>query len=379
MRGRLATVYLAGGLLLALGVSACGQVEEMADEAATTSEVSEASSGTGTSGAADSGDIGSGETNDAASEADGEVDGTNGEADSPANESTTTSEAPAEANTTPDTPVQLTYEIVATYPHDTTWFTQGLLYFNGSIYESTGLVGQSTLRQLDLSELSRLAAADTANTASTASAVKTEVRANEAHFGEGLARVDDELTWLTWRAGVATTYDLDTFTPLRAANYMGQGWGLCYLGEFGGPVGHADGSAADDQARQDLLALQNRLVMSDGSDVLTFRSTSSFAYINNVVVGIERLNELECVNGLVWANVWQTDRILVIDPISGDVVAEADMAGLLSPSPADANSDAVLNGIAYRPDTDTYFITGKLWPTMFEVRFDTDAIARNGG
>lgn len=224
---------------------------------------------------------------------------------------------------------------MATHPHDTSSFTQGLLWFDGLVYESTGLRGQSVLRVIDLS---------------TGRVLQETSAANPQHFGEGLALVNDQLIWLTWQAGSASVYHRDTLEQSDSFTYRGEGWGLCH-----------DGS---------------RLVMSDGSDTLTFRHPQTFEALGSVSVTyadgrpVNRLNELECIGDRVWANVWLTDHIVVIDPDTGAVIAQADMAGIISPHPADTDSNNVLNGIAYRPDTDTFLITGKRWPTVFEVRFD---------
>ena len=224
--------------------------------------------------------------------------------------------------------------MVASHPHDTSAFTQGLLWFDGLVYESTGLRGQSVLRIVDL----------------PTGRVLQETAADPQHFGEGLALVGDQLIWLTWRAGTAGVYHQDTLEQTGSFTYSGEGWGLCHDGI--------------------------RLVMSDGSNTLTFRHSSTFEVLGSVPVTradgtpVNRLNELECVGDDVWANVWLTDRIVVINPDTGAVIAEADMAGIISPHPADADSNDVLNGIAYRPDTGTFLITGKRWPAIFEVRFE---------
>ncbi|MCY3863440.1 MAG: glutaminyl-peptide cyclotransferase [bacterium] len=228
----------------------------------------------------------------------------------------------------------LTYQVVATHPHDTSSFTQGLVWFDGLVYEGTGLRGQSVLRIIDL----------------PTGRVLQETAADPQHFGEGLALVDDQLIWLTWQAGTAGVYHRDTLEQTGSFSYSGEGWGLCH-----------DGA---------------RLVMSDGSNTLTFRHPTTFEAMGSVAVTradgspVNRLNELECVGNQVWANVWLTDRIVVIDPDTGSVTAEADMAGIISPHPELTDSDSVLNGIAYRPDTGTFLITGKRWPTIFEVRFE---------
>jgi len=161
--------------------------------------------------------------------------------------------------------------------------------------------------------------------------------------------VDDRLIWLTWQAGTAIVHRSGTLEPVGSFDYAGEGWGLCHDG--------------------------TRLVMSDGSSTLTFRHPVTFEVLGSASVAradgspVTRLNELECVGRQVWANVWLTDRIVVIDPATGAVEAEADMAGIISPHPAITDTDNVLNGIAYRPDTGTFLITGKRWPAVFEVRF----------
>ena len=225
--------------------------------------------------------------------------------------------------------------MLATHPHDTSSFTQGLLWFDGLVYESTGLRGQSVLRIIEL----------------PTGRVLQETAADPQHFGEGLALVGNRLIWLTWRAGTAGVYHRDTLDQTDSFAYSGEGWGLCYDGV--------------------------RLVMSDGSSTLTFRHPATFETLGSVPVvdtdgqPVERLNELECVGDDVWANVWLTDRIVVINPTTGAVIAEADMAGIISPHPASADRNNVLNGIAYRPDTGTFLITGKRWPNIFEVRFES--------
>jgi glutaminyl-peptide cyclotransferase len=223
-------------------------------------------------------------------------------------------------------------EIIAAHPHDRQAFTQGLLVHEGKLYESTGLLARSTLRRVVLA---------------TGLVEKSVSLANDV-FAEGLALAGDRLFQLTWQNHVAFTYDLD-FNPVGRFDYAGEGWGLCY-----------DGS---------------RLIMSDGSSRLFFRNPTTFAVLGEVEVRnangpIANLNELECVGSLVYANVWQTEMILRIDPASGDVLHTIDASGLLSRDEA-AGTD-VLNGIAYDPATTHFFITGKLWPKLFEVRFAFD-------
>ncbi len=239
----------------------------------------------------------------------------------------------AAAGTTAADPVPLiAWEEVSRRPHDTGAFTQGLLLDpDGRLFESTGLRGQSSLREVEptTGEVLRIAASPA------------------GLFAEGLARVDDELIQLTWQAGIAWRHDLDTFELLGTHAYAGEGWGLCYDGEH--------------------------LVMSDGSERLTFRDPQTFEVVGSVAVVVDgaplrRLNELECVDGSVWANVWYTDAIVRIDPADGEVEGVLDLRGLIEPHPADADAGAVLNGIAYDAEADTFLVTGKHWPEMIEIR-----------
>lgn len=245
--------------------------------------------------------------------------------------------APSGSGTTPGTVlrsgggvVPLRVEVLARYPHDTGSYTQGLQFApDGTLFESGGRYGESTLRLVD----------------PTTGEVRRVEDLPEEVFAEGLALVDDQLIQLTWKEGRAFVWDAATFEPRGEHAYDGEGWGLC---DDGG-----------------------RLVMSDGSSTLTFRDRTTFEPLGTVTVvaagqPVARLNELECVDGTVWANVYQTDRILQIDPTTGEVLAEALASGLLAAEEA-ADAD-VLNGIAWIPGTDTFLITGKEWPWAFEVR-----------
>lgn len=228
------------------------------------------------------------------------------------------------------TPVTLAPEVISVRPHDPQAFTQGLILYEGLIYESTGHYGESTLRAVDPQTGEVLRAADVP----------------EAYFAEGLERVGDRLIQLTWKEEKAFVYDLETFAPVGVFDYEGEGWGLCYDGET--------------------------LFRSDGSAVIALHDPETFEVVawGRVTlqgVPVERLNELECVGDYLYANVWQSDAILKIDKTNGNVVAIVDASGLLTPEEA-AQSD-VLNGIAYDPETDTFLITGKNWPKVFEVRF----------
>lgn len=235
----------------------------------------------------------------------------------------------------PQQPQRLTVEVIAERPHDPGAFTQGLQFANdGKLYESTGLVGRSSLREV---------------TRETGAVIRQrDIPA--PYFTEGIALVDDEIVQLTWQAGLAFRWDRSTFEPTGEQRYEGEGWGLCY-----------DGRA---------------LWMSDGSATLTRRDPATFAALGSVEVRrdgepLRRLNELECVGDDVYANVWMTDEIVRIDPRSGRVTAVIDAAPLRS-SLGVLSPDAVLNGIAYDERADAFLITGKLWPKAFEVRFVTD-------
>lgn len=229
--------------------------------------------------------------------------------------------------------VRWTPEVVATYPHDPNAFTQGLLFHEGRLYESSGRYGLSDLREVVLD-----------------SGAVVRARPLEARFfAEGLARVDDRLVQLTYREGTALVYDLDTFEEVGRFAYDGEGWGLCYDGR--------------------------ELWMSDGSARLQRRDPVTFELLGHVDVRrdgrpVERLNELECVGEHVVANVWLTTELVRIVKADGRVDAVIDAAALV-PDDASvrANPDAVLNGVAHDPATGRWWLTGKLWPVLYEVRF----------
>lgn len=224
-------------------------------------------------------------------------------------------------------------EVLAELPHDTEAFTQGLELVDGALYEGTGRAGRSQLRELD----------------PETGAVRRAVPLPFGLFGEGITAVGDRIWQLTWRDGVALEWDRATFTLLRQVPVDGEGWGLCL-----------DGGATG-----------GRLVRTDGSDRLRFHDPVTFAETGSVAVTLDgapvrELNELECVDGQVWANVWRTDRIVRIDPADGRVTATVDASGLLDAGRR-ARTD-VLNGIAAAGDGE-FLLTGKLWPSTFRVRF----------
>ena len=215
-------------------------------------------------------------------------------------------------------------------PHDRSSFTQGLELADGTLYEGTGGHGRSALRALDPGT----------------GRVLREERLPAALFGEGITVVDDRIWQITWEEGVAIERDRASLRELRRVRYPGEGWGLC-----------RDGS---------------RLVMSDGSDRLSFRDPATFAPLGQIAVTLEgrpvpEINELECTGGQVWANVWGGDEIVRIDPATGQVTAVVDASGLLTQE--EQRGADVLNGIAAVPGTDEFLLTGKYWPHLFLVRF----------
>jgi glutaminyl-peptide cyclotransferase len=230
----------------------------------------------------------------------------------------------------PGPPEELVVKVLRTFPHQSDAFTQGLVFYDGRLYESTGLPGRSSLRRVAIES----------------GAVEDRIALPAPLFGEGLARVDDALVQITWQNERAFVWSVGDFHKRREYHYTGEGWGLCYDGR--------------------------RLVMSDGSQHLTFRNPDSFEIAGGVDVvrdgqPVLALNELECVDGAVYANIWQTQSIVRIDPASGRVTASIDASDLLTPD--ERTQTDVLNGIAYWPERKSFLITGKLWPKLFEVQF----------
>ena len=232
-----------------------------------------------------------------------------------------------------DPPEPLVFQVVRTLAHDSTAYTQGLLLHDGMLYESTGRYGESTVRTVD----------------PTDGAVLHRVALDSVYFGEGLARVGDRLVQLTWKEGTARVLDLETLESVGSFSYGGEGWGLCH-----------DGSS---------------LWMSDGTSTLTRRDPDSFAVLQTLDVtvdgvGVYSLNELECVEGAIWANVYQRDEIVRIDAATGAVTGVLNAQALARDAGRAGDREAVLNGIAWNPDTRTFYVTGKLWPTMYEIAVD---------
>ncbi len=229
-------------------------------------------------------------------------------------------------------PQQLSYELVNTYSHDPKAYTQGLIYHNGFMYEGTGQYGESTLRKTDMASGKTLSV----------------LSLDGQFFGEGVTIYKDQIYQITWREGKGFRYDLNTFSRKSTFTYNSEGWGLTTVNDV--------------------------LVMSDGSHKLYHMVPSNFNRIKEVEVydhkgEVSYLNELEYVNGLLWANVWLTDRIVAIDPETGVVKAELNMPHLLTAAEKakiDIRDD-VLNGIAWNPEKKTFYVTGKRWPKMFEI------------
>lgn len=228
---------------------------------------------------------------------------------------------------------QLHVEVLAAYPHDPQAFTQGLVLQGGALYESTGLYGRSSLRQVEL----------------TSGAVLRRADLPASLFGEGLAWANGQLVQLTWREGVALRWEPGSLAKQGEWSFTGEGWGLCFDGQS--------------------------FIQSDGSHRLYFRDPTTFAVTRQLAVTengepVKALNEIECVGDAVYANLWLTDRIVSIAKLNGHVRAVIDASGLLTAAErASLGHEAILNGIAYDPANQTFLLTGKLWPKLFRVRF----------
>jgi glutamine cyclotransferase len=237
--------------------------------------------------------------------------------------------APAPPPPQAGSPPVFTYRIVNTHPHDPRAYTQGLIYKDGFLYESTGRHGESSIRKVRLETGQVLQQHDV----------------DAKYFGEGMTDWRGSLLQLTWKAGLGFVYDLASFKPARTFAYSGEGWGLTHD--------------------------STRLIMSDGSarlrflDPVTFRETGSID-VRDRARPVWQLNELEFIKGEIYANVWQTERIARISPTTGDVLGWVDLTGIWPGRPK-ADQDAVLNGIAYDAAGDRLFVTGKWWPHVYEI------------
>jgi glutaminyl-peptide cyclotransferase len=222
-----------------------------------------------------------------------------------------------------------TYRVVHAYPHDQHAFTQGLVYVDGLLYESTGIKGQSSLREEDL-ETGRI--------------LRMQID-SDRYFAEGLTDWKNTLIQLTWQSHVALIYDRATFRQLRTFRYDGEGWGLTHDAKS--------------------------LILSDGTATLHFFAPDTFKELRRIAVNdhgkpVTQLNELEFIHGEIYANIWHSNRIARISPASGRVLGWIDLKGLM-PRDQLSSDEAVLNGIAYDPDHGRIFVTGKLWPRVFEI------------
>jgi glutamine cyclotransferase len=225
-------------------------------------------------------------------------------------------------------------EIVATYPHDARAFTQGLFIHEGVLYESTGQVGQSSLRRVTLET----------------GAVEAQVDIPRPIFGEGSAQVGDEIFVLSWQAERGFIYNAETLEQVDGFTYPGEGWGLTYDGRH--------------------------LILSDGTPEIRFIDPESMEWDHSIEVTyngrpMDNLNELEWINGEIWANIWMTRSIARIDPRSGEIVGIIALDSLI-PSDVIGRRDAVANGIAYNAETGQIYVTGKLWPALYEIRVVDD-------
>ena len=221
------------------------------------------------------------------------------------------------------------FKVVNTFPHDPQAFTQGLVYEDGFLYEGTGRNGQSRLSKLRLED----------------GAVEMSVRLSDRYFGEGIEIVGDRIFPLTWQSNMVFVYNKSDFSAAGNHFNPGEGWGLAWDGQ--------------------------RLILSDGTSTLRLIDPETFAQIGRLQVTLngqplDRLNELEYIKGEVWANVWQTDYIVRIDPSTGVVNSVVNLQGLTAMTDR-SGSDAVLNGIAYDEEGDRLFVTGKLWPALYEI------------
>jgi len=238
-------------------------------------------------------------------------------------------------STTPPTTADITldqFTLINTFPHDPTAFTQGLEWVDGQFVEGTGLYGLSHLRVVDIAT----------------GEVQQEVPLEPAYFGEGITVLDGKIFQITWQEQTAFVYDLATLAQEKQFSYPTQGWGLTDNGRC--------------------------LIMSDGSSTITFRDPDTFAELGQITViddngPITQINELEYINGEIYANIWKQNRIARISPKTGHVLGWLlldDLTTIVSPT----NPDDVLNGIAYHPETGHLYVTGKRWPLLFEIKIN---------
>ena len=238
--------------------------------------------------------------------------------------------APSWASAAPAPVPAYTYQVVGTFPHDPAAFTQGLVYLKGVFFETTGLNGRSSLRRVDYQTGRVLQKSDLPS----------------EYFGEGMTIIGDRIFQITWQNQKGFVYNLSSFAVEKEFTYTGEGWGLTTDGHV--------------------------LILSDGTNTLRFLDPTTFKVLRTISVfdhgqQLRMLNELEYVKGEIYANVWQTNTVVRIDPANGQLLGTIDFSGLLSPDDYRLHPD-VLNGIAYDATGDRLFVTGKLWPKLLEVR-----------
>ncbi|WP_203292660.1 glutaminyl-peptide cyclotransferase [Maricaulis parjimensis] len=226
-------------------------------------------------------------------------------------------------------PARQNAQIVAEYPHDADAFTQGLFIHEGDLFETTGRVGTSSLRRVNLAN----------------GEVAQSVSIDPPYFGEGATQIGDRIFMLTWRRETGFIFDADTFEPIGEFSYPGEGWGLTHDG--------------------------NSLILSDGTAELRRLDPETLEETGRLTVRlggrpVRRLNELEWVDGEIWANIWQSDLIVRIDPESGNVTGLIDLGDII-PEAVAGSLDAVPNGIAWNAQTGQVYVTGKLWPALYEI------------
>lgn len=229
----------------------------------------------------------------------------------------------------PAAPEQFSFRKVKTYTHDPDAYTQGLLAHNGYLYESTGQQGKSTLRKVEIET----------------GKVVQQIHLDDKYFGEGITIYNDRIVQLTYKSNIGFVYDLETFESIKTFNYPTEGWGLAAMGD--------------------------KLLMTDGSENIYFMDPSSYAETARIQVydhegKVDQLNELEIVNGKIYANVYQTDKIIIIDPATGMVEGEVNLEGILNKQGYNRELD-VLNGIAWDENNNALYVTGKLWPKLFQI------------
>lgn len=234
------------------------------------------------------------------------------------------------ANAVHPTAKRLGYEVLNSFPHDPDAYLQGLVWHDNGFYESTGLYGRSTLRRVEF----------------PSGKVVKSIDLDPALFGEGLALVGDRLIQLTWQSRRGFVYERETFKPVREFSYDTEGWGLTYDGK--------------------------NLILSDGTSTLTYLDSETYQPVRKLRVlmngrPVNELNELEFIEGELWANVWQTDLILIIDPVTGHVKSFLNLEAIRAASERKGTDD-VLNGIAYDSAQKRIFVSGKLWPRLYEIR-----------